>query len=614
MAINKKLIHFKNFETFNSLKLSANEENTKYTLGVNGEVQDGAPDILYQSVVWIKDTQKQWTHGKLYNDTELYVFNYTGQERVSDEEYSELKEAIESDKVVLLNSPEGNILPACAIDSDRIFMYYSVYTTLGIIVILSDKTVLKELKSLATSDDLPVVKNGDGTKFLADDGTYKKIIHPEPYILNYSDTPYEISSEELEKLRNSKEVRLNYYTEGGQAGGSGISAAVYNYHYHNYNTDNNTWTFYIDENYNSTHDFVGYIQASVNYNSDTSTYILSFTKLKNETTYLLTSETYKYSDLEAAIDQGKQIIFQMTSDSQPFIVHELDRQSEGIMMGCLVMMPDGIGATMIMCGSDDIMFEPYTQRVIHLTGDGNSFLANDGTYKEIEIPQTNIYTCNIDSDHHTDYNALLEAINRGDQIFIKTSGLTNPYMCIPMYEESTNNGSILCYPHPIAIKQNSDIGFGGSVITVNSGGFCGYDSLELIIKNSGDGTRFLSDSGEYKEISIPSFEVPTKISELENDKGYLVKVVLTQAEYDALETKDPNSLYVISDANETEDNNFVTEAQLESRGFLTQTDRSELKEYDDFLLGKISDLESKLTTALGRIATLESELENTLKV
>jgi ATP-dependent Clp protease ATP-binding subunit ClpB len=90
MAINKKLIHFKNFEKFNSLKLSANEENTKYTLGVNGEVQDGTPDILYQSVVWIKDTQKQWTHGKLYNDTELYVFNYTGQERVSEEEIAKI--------------------------------------------------------------------------------------------------------------------------------------------------------------------------------------------------------------------------------------------------------------------------------------------------------------------------------------------------------------------------------------------------------------------------------------------------------------------------------------------------------------------------------------------
>ena len=79
MAINKKLIHFKTFETFNSLKLSANEENTKYTLGVNGEVQDGAPDILYQSIVWIKDTQKQWTHGQVY-DSVNYDSEITWQE------------------------------------------------------------------------------------------------------------------------------------------------------------------------------------------------------------------------------------------------------------------------------------------------------------------------------------------------------------------------------------------------------------------------------------------------------------------------------------------------------------------------------------------------------
>ena len=71
MAINKKLIHFKNFEKFNSLKLSANEENTKYTLGINGEVRDGSPDILYQSVVWIKDIQKQWTHSQMYNCSPL---------------------------------------------------------------------------------------------------------------------------------------------------------------------------------------------------------------------------------------------------------------------------------------------------------------------------------------------------------------------------------------------------------------------------------------------------------------------------------------------------------------------------------------------------------------
>lgn len=67
MAINKKLIHFKNFSDFNSKKLSANENNTQYTLGVDGEVQTGSPDILYQSICWIKDVKKIWTHGQYYD-------------------------------------------------------------------------------------------------------------------------------------------------------------------------------------------------------------------------------------------------------------------------------------------------------------------------------------------------------------------------------------------------------------------------------------------------------------------------------------------------------------------------------------------------------------------
>ena len=86
-------------------------------------------------------------------------------------------------------------------------------------------------------------------------------------------------------------------------------------------------------------------------------------------------------------------------------------------------------------------------------------------------------------------------------------------------------------------------------------------------------------------------DIPTKISELENDKGYLVKIILTQAEYDALEEKDDNALYVISDADDTENNNFVTESQLDSRGFLTQSDKTELNEYDQFLLSKIENID-----------------------
>jgi hypothetical protein len=82
MAIEKRFIHFKKFSDFNSKKLSANEANTQYTVGVSGEIQDGSPDVLYQSYVWIKDTRQQWTHGALYDCgdtsecvTEEYVDN-----------------------------------------------------------------------------------------------------------------------------------------------------------------------------------------------------------------------------------------------------------------------------------------------------------------------------------------------------------------------------------------------------------------------------------------------------------------------------------------------------------------------------------------------------------
>lgn len=67
MAIEKKLIHFKKWSDFSSKKLSANEQNTQYTLGVDGALTTGAPDILYQSICWIKDVKKMWTHGTLYD-------------------------------------------------------------------------------------------------------------------------------------------------------------------------------------------------------------------------------------------------------------------------------------------------------------------------------------------------------------------------------------------------------------------------------------------------------------------------------------------------------------------------------------------------------------------
>lgn len=72
MATKRRLIHFQTFDNFNQMKLSANDDNTQYTVGINGEITSGADvDVPYQAIAFIKDTEQIWTHGKLYNNTQI---------------------------------------------------------------------------------------------------------------------------------------------------------------------------------------------------------------------------------------------------------------------------------------------------------------------------------------------------------------------------------------------------------------------------------------------------------------------------------------------------------------------------------------------------------------
>lgn len=72
MATKRRLIHFQTFSNFNQMKLSANDDNTQYTVGINGAVTSGTDvDVPYQAIAFIKDTEQIWTHGKLYNNTQI---------------------------------------------------------------------------------------------------------------------------------------------------------------------------------------------------------------------------------------------------------------------------------------------------------------------------------------------------------------------------------------------------------------------------------------------------------------------------------------------------------------------------------------------------------------
>jgi hypothetical protein len=163
----------------------------------------------------------------------------------------------------------------------------------------------------------------------------------------------------------------------------------------------------------------------------------------------------------------------------------------------------------------------------------------DGENKAVSINELvkgdkEVYVCTIDSDNHTNYSKLLNAIERGYQILIKFGGITSPYACFQTYDE-THGYNIICYPFSIIVGQNSDVGVSGRMITIDSGGFCGYDGVEVIIKKSGDGTKFLSDDGTYRIIASNAPYI----------FNYTGQTTVTQDEYNELKNAIENHQRII---------------------------------------------------------------------
>lgn len=75
MAINRKLIHFKTWNTF----ISQDGVNGNYSVPSSGSETDGTAvygQLLGTSIVFIKDVQKIWTHGQLYDCGASDLSNY----------------------------------------------------------------------------------------------------------------------------------------------------------------------------------------------------------------------------------------------------------------------------------------------------------------------------------------------------------------------------------------------------------------------------------------------------------------------------------------------------------------------------------------------------------
>lgn len=67
----KPFAFFDNLDTFKSMKISANLENTKYIDFDNDTEITGTPEIMFETVCVIDRENLMFTHGKFYADTRI---------------------------------------------------------------------------------------------------------------------------------------------------------------------------------------------------------------------------------------------------------------------------------------------------------------------------------------------------------------------------------------------------------------------------------------------------------------------------------------------------------------------------------------------------------------
>lgn len=242
MAINKKLIHFKTWNTF----ISQDGVNGNYSVPSSGSETDGTAvygQLLGTSIVFIKDVRKIWTHGRLYNckdpdQTLSESSENTVQNKIVATEFKRVWESIEEEskrkeviiidisnewadgeihdtglsfeqyvnsKVIfrILAGPNGESvtcekisLSASGTSSDDTF--YEVYVGRTNLV---DIPFVFTVSPIYSNDHvnvgiqydvnnnfgpiLPYVGNGDSSQFLSGDGTWKTV-ETESEIYNFS--------------------------------------------------------------------------------------------------------------------------------------------------------------------------------------------------------------------------------------------------------------------------------------------------------------------------------------------------------------------------------------------------------------------------------------------
>ena len=182
MAINKKLIHFKTYQAFNQ------------------ELEAG--NILDTSIVWIKETQQIYTHGQFYNcsagtdwSSQIGTNTYDGANYIS-KETNLTDAAMQLDTEIKATNDNLAILNAASLKGVKLAgAAENLAPQTGVVTIPDATTSSNGLMPAADKQKVDgILTDGDGTSFLANDGSYKEV----PTELSADYAPSELVNAQLE--------------------------------------------------------------------------------------------------------------------------------------------------------------------------------------------------------------------------------------------------------------------------------------------------------------------------------------------------------------------------------------------------------------------------------
>lgn len=123
--IRKEKLYYPTLAQFLALKRGADAKNTTYRTGdIDSPIQQGEPDVMYQSWVLIKDTQQIWSHDTFlgpnsdkdpWHDLEIEVSERKAMDEVLQRLMAELQEQHATEMQQLSDKVDRHL---CAIEFD----------------------------------------------------------------------------------------------------------------------------------------------------------------------------------------------------------------------------------------------------------------------------------------------------------------------------------------------------------------------------------------------------------------------------------------------------------------------------------------------------------------